>query len=359
MGATEFTTSSAHAVKRWSNKLAREVFDASDFKKFSGRSENSIVQIHTDLNANAGDEIKYDVLYQNRGPGVPGDSTLEGYEDPLEFYQETLTIDQLRQAHNFRGMSQQRTLHDLREASRRSTAEWYGQKLTSLMYAAAAGVSGDSSESCQATLTAGFTGVTLEAPDSDHYIDKTTGGFNTLNYIDMLVARAKALNPTIRPVMVGGKAHWVLVLHPYQIYTLRITTGDRGWTYIQSQANVRSGDNPIFTGAQGVYNGVVIHESEFIPRAETAGIWTGALANDNAGLFLGAQALAFGMGNAYSKADTQSMGSGAYFKWVEQERDYGNNKGVGVSGIFGIQANMFNSKRFGMIRIDTNDAMPS
>lgn len=359
MAATEFGSGSAQAVKRWSNSLAREVLDTTDFKKFSGKSENSIIQIHMDLESQPGDEVKYDVLYQNRGNGVQGDTTLEGYEEALEFYQDSVKIDQLRQAHNNRKMTQQRTVHDLRAVSKSSLGAWFGWKLTTLMYAYLAGVAGDDSENAAGTIgTSGFAGNALSVPDADHHLNKT-GSAMSLAFIDTLVARAKTVNPRIRPVMIDGKRHYVLVLHPYSIHALRSNTGAKAWADIQMNANVRADSNPIFTGAMGVYNGVVIHESEFIPRATATTAWSGAAANDTANLFLGAQSGAFAMGNAYDKMDSAAMGGGAYFKWVEQKKDYDNNKGIGVAGCFGIKPCVFNSKRFGMIRLTTTDAQPS
>lgn len=359
MAATEFGSASAQAVKRWSNQLAREVLDAADFKKFSGKGENNVIQIHMDLENQPGDEIRYDVLYQNRGDGIQGDTTLEGYEEALEFYQDSVKIDQLRHAHNFRKMTQQRTVHDLRKAGRSSLATWYGWKLTTLMYAYLAGVAGNDLENAAGTIgTSGFAGNPLVVPDADHHLNKT-GSTMSLAFIDTLVARAKTVNPRIRPVMIDGKRHYVLVLHPYSIHALRVETGAQAWTSIQQNANVRAESNPIFSGAAGLYNGVIIHESEFIPRATTTAGWSGATANDTANLFLGAQAGAFAMGNAYDKVDQSTMGGGSYFKWVEQTRDYGNNKGIGVAGCFGIKPCVFNSKRFGMIRLTTTDAQPS
>lgn len=359
MAATEFASGGSFAVQRWAKQLAREALDASDFKKFAGKGPNSPIQILMDLENQPGELIRYDVLYQNRGDGVQGDTTLEGYEEALEFYQDSLYIDQLRHAHNFRKMSQQRSVHDLRKLGRESLATWYGWKLSTMMYAYLAGVAGDDTESASGTIgSSGFAGNALQVPDANHHLNKT-GSTMSLAFIDTLVAWAKTTNPRIRPIMIDGGRYYVLVLHPYSVYELRTETGAAGWTQIQQNANQRGNSNPIFSGALGMYNGVVIHESEYIPHAVNAGAWSGAVANDTANLFLGAQAGVFAMGNAYDKVDQSSNGGGGYFKWVEQVNDYGNNKGVGVAGCFGIKPSVFNSARFGMIRLTTTDAKPS
>jgi N4-gp56 family major capsid protein len=363
MAATEFATGDAETVKRWSNSLAREALQKADFKKFAGKSDNSIIQIHADLESQPGDTIKYDVLYQNRGDGVQGDTTLEGYEDALDFYQDEVKIDQLRHAHNFRKMTQQRTVHDLRKLARSSLAEWYAWKYDTLMYAYLAGVAGDSTESAVGTLNGalgvdGFAGNSLQVPDAAHHLNKT-GSTMDLAFIDTLVTWAKTTNPRLRPVNVMGAKKFVLVLHPYQVNNLRIQTGDRAWQMIHARVAENGTKNPIYTGALGEYNGVVIHESEYIPRCDTAGAWSGGAINDNAAVFLGAQAGSFAMGNAYDKSSRANTGGGSYFKWVEQEKDYKNNKGIGVASCFGITKNRFNSADFGVIRLTTTDARPS
>lgn len=357
MGATEFGSSSAQAVKRWSSKLARETISKMFFRRFSGKSDRSIIQMHTDLESAAGDEIKYDVLYQNRGDGVQGDTTLEDYEEELEFYQDSVKIDQLRNAVSFRRMSQQRTVHELRGRAKDTLSDWMAWKYDTLMFAYLAGYAGTDSESASGTIGAsGFAGNALTAIDAAHLIDERAGGGNSsfsLEMLDVGVSKAKTLNPRIRPVMVNGEPKYAAVLHPYAVHNLKRETHASGITWFLAHARIAemAAKNPIYTGALGEYNGVVLHESEYIPR-NTAN-------DDTYNLFLGAQAGAFAMGNAYDKSEQGSMDGGAYFSWNEQKRDYGNKKGISAGACFGIKRNIFNSLTFGAIGMFSVDAEPS
>jgi hypothetical protein len=43
------------------------------------------------------------------------------------------------------------------------------------------------------------------------------------------------------------------------------------WRNAQQYANIRGEDNPIFSGALGVYDGVIVHEHEGITTADNLG----------------------------------------------------------------------------------------
>ena len=265
MAVTEFGTGSAQAVKRWCDKLFRESLGKTFIKKFMGKGPDAIIRLLTDLENDAGDEIKYDLRVQDRSNGVQGDTRLKGFEAALVFHQDSILINQLRQAHAFRGMTQQRTVHDLRAEGRASLSDWFAWVYDTLMFAYLAGVAGDSNESAAGILGAGgFAGNGLTAPDAAHLVDKTGSAFGLAD-LDNAIAKAKVTNPRVRPTMDGGNPKYVAVLHPYSIRSLKLA-GTTAWNTIHENASLRGSNNPIYTGALGEYNGVVLHESEFIPR---------------------------------------------------------------------------------------------
>jgi len=149
----------------------------------------------------------------------------------------------------------------------------------------------------------------------------------------------------IQPIMVGGEKKYVLLLHPYQVTDLRQNTNTGQWVDIQKAAAASQGSgNPIFTGALGEYNGVVMHSHRNVVRFSDYGAG-GALPAARA-LFLGAQAavLAFGNGGGQTVAR---------YSWKEELFDYGNQLGVAAGSIFGVKKSVFNSKDFGVIALDT------
>ena len=353
MAVTEFASGSAFAVQRWSAELAHETIGKTWFSRLLGDGKDACIRHLKDLSSSAGDTIKYDVRYQNRGDGVQGDTKLDGFEAELDFYQDTVKIDQLRQAHSFRRMTQQRTVHDLRKEGRDSLSDWFARVFDAMLMHYLTGVIGNSPERVSGIMgSGGFAGNALETPDAAHLIDGSGSTF-TLGLLDRAVAAAKVNNPRIRPIMIDGQPKYCASLHPWTVLQMKAATGTTQWNLIHQNASERSSKNPIYTGALGEYNGVVLHESEYMPVTNT-----GTLGDSNGtihNVLLGAQAGVFAMGNAWDKMDRAGAGGGTYFRYDEERKDYNNEKGVAGASIFGMKKTRFNSTDFGTIRIDCND----
>jgi len=348
MAQTEFGVNHALAVKRWSTSLAVEAEKKSYFKKFVG----SVIERKTDLEKKAGDKITFGLRMKLRGAGVTGDNTLEGNEEALTYYSDSLLIDQLRHAVRSKGKaSEQRVPYDMRATAREALATWWAERMDELMFVYLSGARGvDTTLTLPITFTS-FAGNTVTAPDAAHLkfanglakATITTADILTLSEIDKLVETAETVDPMIQPVMVDGEKRYILLVHPYQATDLRINTSAGQWLDIQKAAAAAQGsNNPIFKGALGMYNGVVIHVHRNVIRHSDLGSGTnlpGARA-----LFLGAQAgqIAFGNGG----------GDGRY-SWVEELFDFKNQLGVSAGTIFGISKTRFNSADFGVIALDT------
>ena len=351
MATTDFGTNSAQNVNIWSKLTFREALKATLFKKFLGKDKKAIIQRLTELDKTAGDTIKYDLLMQMTGSGVTGDNRQKGQEEALVYFQDTIVIDQLRNAHAFKRMSQQRTIHNMRLDGMTNLADWYAGKYDEYMFRY---LCGDTS------ISHGQTGV---APDADHYMLSgdvaNTGTIATdegnlssndqlsLADLDFAKESAKTLTPPIRPALIDGEEMYVVVLHSYSVTDLRLNVSGSTyttWQEIQQFANKRGLKNPIFSGSLGVYNNLILFESTRIlePRA-----------NVRRNLLLGAQAGTFAIGNAYDTVDQRKMGKDNLMSWTEDSDDYGNEKGIAVGQIFGMKKARFNSKDFGVIVISS------
>jgi N4-gp56 family major capsid protein len=354
MAVTAFGTNDAQTVKLWSSLTFREALKATLFSRFLGNDKRSIIQRLTDLEKHAGDQIKFDLLMQMSGAGVTGDNRMRDNEEALVYYQETVNIDQLRNAHAFRRMSQQRTLHNMREDAKGNLADWFAGKYDQYMFDHLCGN------------TTNTFANTPNAPDSTHYIlsgdvartgtiatDEGNLGTNdqiTLADLDYLKEAAKTLAVPIRPAMVEGREYYVMVMHNYSWTDLKLDIGNSAyvdWPTIQLQAQKRGDANPLFTGAMGVYNGIILFESSRIysPRS-----------NVRRNVFLGAQAGVFASGGAYDSMESQRVGKDNLMSWYEETDDYGNEKGIAVGSIFGMVAPRFNSLDFGKIVLTSYSA---
>ena len=351
MATTAYGVNSPEAVKLWSKALAREALKATWFGKFVGSTSDDIVQERNDTKKSAGDRITITLRMQLTGDGVSGDGTLEGNEEALTTYTDNLFIDQLRHAVRSAGkMTEQRIPWSIREEAMLGLKDWWAGRMDTSFFNQVCGFTAQSDVR--------FTGMNaVVGPDAAHVFRPNSrandqslvaGDEMTLQLIDQIVALAKLATPVIRPVKVNGEDKYVMVLHTNQVTQLRTNTSTGQWLDIQKAATTGDGSNrnPIFTGALGEYNGVILHESTRITQGVSSA--TGlAVANTRRAVLLGAQActLAFGQGSSFES-----------FDWNEELFDYGNQLGVEAGCIFGVKKMRFNSADFSTVVLSTYTA---
>ena len=86
------------------------------------------IQLLSELESDAGEQIAYDLLAELKMAPVEGDDILEGKEEAQRFYTDTIYIDQARCGVNTGGrMTRKRTLHNLREKARRQQSSWWAR----------------------------------------------------------------------------------------------------------------------------------------------------------------------------------------------------------------------------------------
>lgn len=349
MAITAFGTNDAQTVKLWSTMTLREALKKTMFKKFLGKGKDAIIMRLTELERQAGDNIKFDLLLQMGNQGVTGDNRLKGNEEALTYKQDNVSIDQLRNGHAFRRMSQQRTLHNLRLDAQMNLSDWFADRMDNIMFAH---LCGDTSET--------FANTPVAPASTDEYLcsgdvsesgtistDESSLGTNdrfALSDLDFAKEKARTKEAEssgggvwIRPVRIDGGEYYVAVLHPYSVTDMRIDvqqTSYVSWPDVQMYANKRGLTNPIFTGALGVYNGVILYDSTRIYSPTS---------NVRRNLFLGAQAGVFAIGNAYGKRAQRKMGKDNLMSWYEEIDDYGNEEGIACGAVFGMKACMFDT----------------
>lgn len=347
MALTSYGVNHALAVKLWQKRLAREAQKATWFSKFTGTSDNSLIQIKPETGKSAGDKVTFGLRMLLTGDGVSGDGTLEGNEEALVTYSDSVLIDQLRHAVRSSGkMSEQRVPFSVREEARAGLTDWWAGRNDTALFNQLCGYTPQSD-----TRYTGMQAVT--APDSSHQIWVQTSGSNsadedlgatdlfTLSQIDAAVEKAKTLSPMIRPVSTSMGMKYVAFLHPYQVKDLRTSTSTGQWLDIQKAA-MQGGqitNNPIYTGALGEYNNTILHEAYWATQGVNSS--TGAaITTVRRAVFCGAQSACVAYGQKYG---TNRM------SWQEEMFDYGNQLGVSAGMIYGIKKTRFNSADFGTI----------
>lgn len=231
MATTDYPVNSPLAVKRWSNELMNEALKQTFALQFMGTDANSLIQIKTELSKGPGDKITFGLRQQLSGAGVSGDGTLEGNEESLITYSQSVTIDQLRHAVRSSGkMSEQRVPFTVRDEARDGLADWWADRIDRWFFNQITGNTGQAD-----TKYSGMQAIT--APDSGHQVfpgseaaevslSATTSNRFSLALIDKAVEKGKLAVNRLRPVRVGGKDYLVAFIHPYQVTSLRQSTAN-------------------------------------------------------------------------------------------------------------------------------------
>jgi N4-gp56 family major capsid protein len=391
MATTFYGTNAPEAVKLWSRKLAREVRKATYIDKFIGESADSLIQTKTDTQKSAGDRITITLRMLLTGDGVVGDSTLENNEESLQTYTDNLIINQLRHAVRSQGkMSEQRIPFQYREEAKDGLVQWWAERYDQTFFNHICGFTPANTQTTTAggspgtggTGPAYYGGNSILAPSLNRQLWQNISAANTndqslgstdimnLSIIDRAVEKAKTAQPLIRPIMWKGDKFYVMFLHPYQVTDLRTNTSTGQWLDIQKAAltggqiaygsriqdGLTTADgrpdnnvNPIFSGALGVYNGVILHEAFRVQQGVNSS--TGAsISTVRRAVLCGAQSCFIGFGRESSFKE---------MSWQEKLFDYGNQLGVKAGAIFGLKKAQFNSQDFGTIVASTYAASHS
>jgi N4-gp56 family major capsid protein len=334
------------AIKKWSNELMTESLKKTHALQFMGKGKDSLITIKTDLtDKEGGDRIRQGIRSQLSGEGVEGDGTLEGNEESLETFYQDVLINQLRHAVRSGGkMSEQRVPFSVRDEAKDGLSDWWSNKIDTWFFNQLCGNTAASDGRL-----VGFNATV--APDADHvtYFDSgstaevsmsatAVAEFN-LSAIDSAIEKATMAKNALRPLVIGGKKHFVMFIHPFQKTSLRKKTTAGLWQDIQKAA-IQGGqttDNPIFTGALGMYNNVVLHESTRIPVSPTN-------ASVRRAVLCGAQAGVIAFGRGYGKE---------VFTWVEELFDYKNKLGVAAGCQAGMIKTRFDGSDYGTVVVPT------
>lgn len=372
MARTIIGVNDAKAVKKYSAILAVDVGRESYWtKKMMGTGEKSKtpVQMLPHLESDAGEQITYDLSLQKTGQPVEGDDIMAGKEDELRWATDNVYIDQMRSGTNGGGrMTRKRTLHNIREVTRARESEWWARCFDELFFMYASGARGSNSDYIFPTTYTGFAGNAYTAPDTDHLMyggtatakaNVTTSDDADLTLVDKLKTRATMMGggtqktPQIMPIRINGADHFVLVMTPYSEYNIRTNSSTGQWLDIQKAAAAAEGrKNPIFQGAMGMYNDVILHSHKAVVRYDDYG--SGANLPAERMLFMGRQALVCAFGSA---------GDGLRFDWHEELADRGNQLVINTHSIFGVKKCTYTidgtAKDFGVISADVYAADPT
>lgn len=365
MATTQIPWGDPKAVQRWSTKTYVDIHKDGYFdKRFVGKGTNNIIEEKTELEADAGDSISFDLVVHLRGEPVFGDNRVEGTEEQLRYYTDKVEIDQMRKAVSAGGrMSRKRVEHDLRKTASDNLKRYWGKFRDEMHFITLSGTRGMNEGFTMREGWQGFANNPLLAPDAAHHmfagsgVSKATLEATDTMSVDLIERAAtyadmlQATNPEVAnmvPLTVEGNDHFVMIMSPWQSHSLRKETGAGGWADLQKAAMGAEGSkNKIFKGGLGMINNVILHDHTNVVRFNDYGAG-GNVAAARA-LFCGRQAAALAHGTT----------KGNRMIWEEILKDYKNEPSVAGGYIYGEKKCRFNGYDFGVTALDTAAKDPS
>lgn len=253
------TWASGLQVSRWGKQLFYEAGYEIYWKKFMSDGKGSPIQVKHELDGSLkkggkGKDVTFGLL-ENLDPtrSVSGDDTLEGNEESMTTYSQTVTTQMERNAVRDTGrFDNSKVLYEFRKEALADLKTWLAEFIDYTIFTALL---------ASPTRTLIATGASLALTSRISAAKASLDGTGALIApADISVLRKLAKVPAasaekrIRPIKVDGRNYYVLIIHPEQAYDLKRNSE---WQQAQREANVRGESNPIFSGALGVWDDVV------------------------------------------------------------------------------------------------------
>lgn len=320
----------------WDSDFFSEYVRRNQFAKYMGTSTGSLIQVREDLTRMAGDTVVFPAMRRLVGAGVTGNTILEGNEEILNLRSLNIVVSAFRHAVAVSDWDEQKSVVDLREAAREALMTWELEKMRTDIITSLGAITGD------AYLQVPYNSAT--AAQRNYWMvnnaDRVLFGHQKANAVSGVMATALATiaspgdrmsaailtlakrmartaNPRIRPITVNDDEEWFVVFMPSLVF--RDLLLDPTITNALQYAWNRGTDNPLFTGGDVLFDGLIIREIPELPVIPGAGAGGIDVA---ASYMCGAQAL----GVAWAQR----------MKSTTNTRDYGYMHGVGIQEIRGI-----------------------
>ncbi len=132
MATTTYGRSDALTVSLWAKKLEQEVLKETFATRFMGTTSGSLIHKKTETSKGDGDKVTFGLRMQLSGAGVTEAQVLEGNEEALTTYSDSLYINELAHAvkvANQNTIDQQRVTFDLREEAMAALTDWFAGRI--------------------------------------------------------------------------------------------------------------------------------------------------------------------------------------------------------------------------------------
>jgi len=345
MAETQILTNDPITRKRWAKDLFKVLLPEVEFNYLIGTGDTAIVQSRTELGKGEGDQITFPIRLPLTGDPIVGRDTVEGTEEELRFRDFKMTIEEINKAVNSGGkMEQQRIPFDLISESKAALQDYFADFFSEFLINTLMG-------NADYRVASQVFGQAPDAPDVGHYLAVnqdsgtvvataeaalTSADVIDLHFLDRMKQLAELPYGTndqgyfkVRPLKLGGKNKYRVIMHNYAFDQLRQNTNVAQWGDILRQAQKLQ-----MPEVEIEYNGMLISKSERVPQTVQD--------SGNAGVYriilLGAQSACWAWGGAGENKST-TMG---FVPYEADAKRYLNFRG---ESIFGMKKTRFNTTK--------------
>lgn len=304
----------------YTEQLVRTAENESFWKKFTGTSTDSLVNVDRRPSQGGGAQCNY-AIRPYLAPRSVTNGPLDGQERQLSYFKDSLVLDKHREAVIDDGEQQEiEAFFSISDSMEDYVRQWITDIYDALHFKAIFYEGGNPNlfspnAKTKATLTASDTMTKDDL--SQLYTVASTG-------------QSRTFEP-LRPIMSGGQAYYLFLCHPDVARDLRLDM-ESDW----NNAMERGANNPLFKGMNMEWANVLVVADRRCP-IETGG--SGGAVTISTGALLGQQAI------------QQIMGKDA--SMVKGDKDWGDQKGYAAGYVMGCKAPEFNSTRYGSILVQT------
>ncbi len=341
MAATNFAALNSKQKIVWSRDVWSAARDRMFTKRFTGTSDNNVIQRITELTrTEKGERVLMQLVADLVEDGVIGDNEREGHEEMMQNYEQEITIDLIsHQVKNKGKLAEQKTVIRFREQARNKLAYWLANRIDQLVFLTLSGISyafnNDGSPRNGSPFPNLAFAADVSAPTAKRHRrwDATNGlvaGDTTAvdaadvpTYAMIVAAVAYAKDHYMTPLMADGKEYYVAFIKPGTLAKLKM---DPDYQRAIVTAMPRSKDNPFFTGATVTVDGLVLHEHRLVFST------TGAVSGQK----WGAAGTVDGTRTLICGAQALGMADLGPPEWDEEFFDYKSKQGISVDKMFGL-----------------------
>lgn len=325
-------------VQQWDDQYFREYLGNNPFKPYMGKGTSSIIQVKENLTKKKGDSLTFALVNKLTGGANDGTSKLEGNEEALGSRSHKLTVALRRHGVSVTEFEEQISAIALRNAAKDQLMDWSIEQdidrvvdqlysKNGVLYAAASEAQKDAwlVDNADRVL---FGRSKSNNSANDHSasllnIDGTNDKL-TPDALSLMKRIALSANPKLRPIRTekDNKRWFVVFAHPLCFRDLKNNAEIK---QAQREVSLTTQNNKLFQGGDLIWDGMIVHEVDDMDTLTGVG----AAGIDVGGVFLcGAQAMGLGIAKRW---ETRTKG----------ETDYGNEKGVAVVAIDGLDKMTF------------------